>query len=185
MFHSQPFKPIFQLTASGNDGLLITDVVPGGVADFAGLKFGDTVLKINDYTCTGMDHCEAMNIFEAAGSIIKMTILCKNSSNGKIIKVKGQKKIFGKKLFDYEYIYQVDPEFEEKLKAVKERRCGKCFDCFVFNHFVKFVEWLKPNDISDDKTKEKFSDVGIQDVNKKRNLIKSQTLLMITTINNQ
>ena len=65
IFNLQPFKPIFIiLTASGNDGLLITDVVPGGVADFAGLKFDDKVLKINDYTCTGIDHCEAMNIFE-------------------------------------------------------------------------------------------------------------------------
>ena len=172
MFHLQPFKPIFQLTASGNDGLLITDVVLGGVADFAGLKFDDTVLKINDYTCTGIDHCEAMNIFESAGSIIKMTILCKNPSNEKIIKVKGQKKIFGKKLFDYEYIYQVDPEFEEKLKAVKERRCGKCFDCFVFNHFVKFVEWLKPNDMSDDKAKAKEMFICAT-IGKKRNLIKS------------
>ena len=163
MFHLQPFKPIFQLTASGNDGLLITDVVLGGVADFAGLKFDDTVLKINDYTCTGIDQGKAMNIFEAAGSTIKMTILRKNPSNEKIIKLKGQKKIFG---MNYEYNYTVDPEFEEQLKAEKERRCGKCFDCFVFNHFVKFVEWLKPNDISDDKAKEKFSDAGIQDVSK-------------------
>ena len=135
-------------------------MVPGGVADFAGLKFDDTVLKINDYTCTGIDHCEAMNLLEAECSIIKMTILCKNPSNEKIIKLKGQKKIFG---MNYEYNYTVDPEFEEQLKAEKERRCGKCFDCFVFNHFVKFVEWLKPNDISDDKAKEKFSDAGIQD----------------------
>jgi len=166
MFHSQPFKPIFQLTASGNDGLLIVDVVPGGVADFAGLKFSDKVLKINDYTCTGIDHCEAMNLFEAAGCNIEMTILCKNSSNEKTIKVKGKKKIFGMKLFDYGYNYRVDPEFEEKVKAEKERRCGKCFDCFVFNRFVKLVEWLKPNDMSDDKAKEKFSDAGIQDVSK-------------------
>merc|ERR1712107_618205 len=165
----------FTFVASGNDGLLITDVVPGGVADYAGLK-------IDDNTCTGIDHCEAMNIFESAGSIIKMTILCKNPSNEKMIKLNGQKKIFGK---NYEYNYTVDPEFEEYVKAEKEKRCGKCFDCFVFNRIVKFVEWLKPNDISYDKTKEKFSDVGIQDVSKKRNLIKSQTLLMITTINNQ
>ena len=173
MFHSQPFKPIFIiLTASSNDGLLIVDVVPGGVAELAGLKFGDTVLKINDYTCTGIDHCEAMNIFESAGSIIKMTILCKNPSNEKTIKVKGQKKIFGMELFDYEYNYPSDPEFEEKLKAVKERRCGKCFDCFVFNHFVKFVEWLKPNDMSDDKAKAKEMFICAT-IGKKRNLIKS------------
>jgi len=77
----------FTFVASGKDGLLIVDVVPGGLADFAGLKFGNTVLKFNDYTCTGIDHCEAMKIFEAVGCNIEMTILCKNSSYEKIIKV--------------------------------------------------------------------------------------------------
>merc|ERR1712012_1071838 len=61
--------------ASGDNGLLIKN------ADMAGLKNGDKVLAINDYSCVGIDHHQAINIMNSLFSpLIEMKICHEISS---------------------------------------------------------------------------------------------------------